>query len=103
MNIKIQTVHFNADSKLEEHIESKVGKLVERNEEVISANVTLRIDKHQENENKVAEIKFEIPGNDVFARKQSKSFEEATDIALDAIKRQLKKYKEKKKDSKKRK
>ena len=101
MNIKIQTVHFSADSKLEEHIEQRVGKLIQRNEDVISANITLRIDKHQENENKVAEIKFEIPGNDIFARKQSKSFEEATDIALEAIRRQLKKYKEKRKGIKK--
>lgn len=101
MNIKIQTIHFNADSKLEEHIEQKVGKLIDRNENVISANIVLRLDKSQENDNKVAEIKLEIPGNDIFARKQSKSFEEATDVALEAIRRQLKKYKEKQRDRKK--
>jgi len=102
MNIKIQSVHFNTDSKLEEHIEQKVGKLIERNEDVISANVTLRLDKNQVQENKVAEIRIEIPGNDIYARKQSKSFEEATDVAIEAVRRQLKKFKEKRRDGKKR-
>jgi putative sigma-54 modulation protein len=96
MNIKIQSVHFNADSKLEEHIEQKVGKIIQRNENVLSANITLRLDKSSENDNKVAEIRLEIPGNDIYARKQSKSFEEATDVALEAVRRQLKKYQEKK-------
>lgn len=102
MNIKIQSVHFNTDSKLEEHIEQKVGKLLQRNEDVLSANVTLKIDKNQVNENKIAEIRIEIPGNDIYARKQSKSFEEATDIAVEAVRRQLKKFKEKRRDMKKR-
>lgn len=102
MNIKIQSVHFNTDSKLEEHIEQKVGKLLQRNEDVLSANVTLKIDKSQLNENKIAEIRIEIPGNDIYAKKQSKSFEEATDVAIEAVRRQLKKFKEKRRDSKKR-
>ncbi|PKP22475.1 MAG: ribosomal subunit interface protein [Bacteroidetes bacterium HGW-Bacteroidetes-21] len=97
MNIKIHTLHFNADKKLEDLIESKVGKIIQRNEDVISADVTLRLEKSQDMDNKVAEIKIEIPGNDLYARKQSKSFEEAADIAVEAIRRQLKKYKEKKK------
>ena len=102
MNIKIQSVHFNTDSKLEEHIEQKVGKLLQRNEDVLSANVTLKIDNSQLNDNKIAEIRIEIPGNDIYAKKQSKSFEEATDIAIEAVRRQLKKFKEKRRDSKKR-
>lgn len=97
MNIKIHTLHFNADKKLEDLIEQKVGKIIQRNEDVISAEVTLRLEKSQDMDNKIAEIKIEIPGNDLFARKQSKSFEEAADIAVEAIRRQLKKYKEKKK------
>jgi putative sigma-54 modulation protein len=58
--------------------------------------VTLRIDKAQTMENKIAEIKLEVPGNNLFAKKQSKSFEEAADLAVEALSRQLVKYKEKK-------
>lgn len=96
MNIKIQTLHFNADKKLEDLISHKVGKVIERHEDVISADITLRLEKSTDMDNKVAEIKIEIPGNDIYARKQSKSFEEATDVCVDAIRKQLKKYKEKK-------
>ncbi len=102
MNIKIQSVHFNTDSKLEEHIEQKVGKLLQRNEDVLSANVTLKLDKSEVADNKIAEIRIEIPGNDIYAKKQSKTFEEATDVAIEAVRRQLKKFKEKRRDSKKR-
>jgi len=95
MNIKIQSLHFDADRKLEDFVESKVSKLVNRHEDVLSADIVLKLENTQDPENKIAEIKLEIPGNDIFAKKQSKSFEEATDIALEAVKRQLKKYKEK--------
>jgi putative sigma-54 modulation protein len=95
MNIKIQTLHFNADQKLEEFVQSKVGKLVGKHQNVINAEVTLRLDKAHDSENKIAEIKLEVPGNNLFAKKQSKSFEEATDVALEALKRQLSKHKDK--------
>lgn len=96
MNIKIQTLHFDADQKLEGFINDKLGKLMKRHEDVISAEVTLRLDKAQDMENKITEIRLEVPGSDVFARKQSKTFEAATDTAVEALRRQLKKYKEKK-------
>lgn len=96
MNIKIQTLHFDADKKLEEFIESRVGKVINRHNDIISAEITLKLEKSQENDNKVAEIKIEIPGNDLYAKRQAKTFEESTDIAMEAIKRQLKKYKDKK-------
>jgi putative sigma-54 modulation protein len=93
MNIKIHSLRFDADRKLEEFIESKVGKLNQYYEGIIGVEVTLKLDKAQNTENKVTEIKLEIPGNDLFAKKQSKSFEAATDTAVEALRRQLKKYK----------
>lgn len=95
MNIKIQTLHFNADQKLEDFVQTKVGKLVDKHQNVINAEVTLRLDKSHDSENKIAEIKLEVPGNNLFAKKQSRSFEEATDVALEALKRQLSKHKDK--------
>ncbi|MBN2681403.1 MAG: ribosome-associated translation inhibitor RaiA [Bacteroidales bacterium] len=93
MNIKIHSLRFDADSKLEEFIETKVAKLNQYYEGIIGVEVTLKLDKAQNTENKVTEIKLEIPGNDLFAKKQSKSFEAATDTAVEALRRQLKKYK----------
>lgn len=93
MNIKIHSLRFDADQKLEEFIESKIEKLNQYYEGIIGVEVTLKLDKAQNTENKVTEIKLELPGNDLFAKKQSKSFEAATDTAVEALRRQLKKYK----------
>jgi len=95
MEIKIQSLRFNADAKLLGFIESKVSKLEQFYEHIIGAEVTLRLDKSDTTENKVVELKLEIPGNDLFSKKQAKSFEEATDLATEALRRQVKKTKEK--------
>lgn len=96
MKVKIQSVHFDADQKLETFIHGKLDKLISRNQNIVLAEVTLKLDKAQTMDNKVTEIKLEVPGSKLFAKKQSKSFEEATDTAVDALNRQLKKYKDKK-------
>ncbi|HHU98433.1 MAG TPA: 30S ribosomal protein S30, partial [Bacteroidales bacterium] len=41
------------------------------------------------------EIKIEYPRGPLFARKQSKTFEEATDLVVSALKKQIIKQKEK--------
>ena len=74
MNVKIQSIHFDADKKLLEFIETKVTKLRTFNHDIIDGNVYLRLDKNETHENKMVEIKLIIPGNDVFAKKQCKSF-----------------------------
>jgi putative sigma-54 modulation protein len=95
MNIKIQTLHFNADKKLIDFTEKKVEKLMKFYEAIVSAEVTFKLDKNQTEENKIAEIKLEIPGNDSFAKRQCKTFEAAVDEVVDALKKQLTKHKEK--------
>ena len=95
MRVKIQSIHFDADQKLLDFIENKVGKLNTYSNAIIDSEVYLRLDKNDAHENKVAEIKLMVPGNDLFAKRQCKSFEEATDQAVEAIRRQLKKKKEK--------
>ena len=95
MNIKIHSIHFDADVKLESFIETKVKRLVQIYEDIIGAEVFLRLNKTQNSENKVSEIKLAIPGSDMFAKKQAKTFEESIDITVEALRRQLKKYKEK--------
>lgn len=95
MNVKIQSIHFDADSKLLEFIKARVSKLKTFNNDIIDGNVYLRLDKNETSENKMVEIKLIIPGNDVFAKKQCRTFEEATDQCIEALRRQLKKKKEK--------
>lgn len=95
MDIKISSVHFDADKKLLEFIDKRVNKLVKFYESIIGAEVTLRLENSQAVDNKVAEIKLLIPGNDLFAKRQSKSFEEATDIVIEALRQQIVKHKEK--------
>ena len=96
MNIQIHSVRFTADKKLIDFVHQKLGKLTQYGEEIVNAEVYLRLDKDQERENKISEIKLELSGGPLFAKKQSKSFEEATDDAVNALKKQITKHKQKK-------
>jgi len=95
MDINIHSIHFDADKKLIDFTNNKVKKLIQFYDNIINAEVFLRIEKDQNTENKLAEIRLDIPGSDIFAKKKSKSFEESIDNCVEAIKRQLTKVKEK--------
>jgi len=95
MNIQIHSVRFDADKKLIDFVNQKLGKLSQFSDDIVSAEVFLRLDKDQDRENKVTEVKLEYPGGPLFARKQSKSFEESTDSVIDALKKQITKHKTK--------
>ena len=93
MNIQIHSLRFDADKKLIDFVTQKVNKLSQLSDDIVSAEVFLRLDKDDERENKNTEIKVEYPRGPLFARKQSKTFEEATDLVVDALKRQIVKQK----------
>lgn len=95
MDFKVNTVHFTADKKLIDFIHDKVKKLGLMSDQIITSEVYLRIDKNDERDNKIAEVKLLMPGSELFAKKQCKSFEEAADGAVDALKKQIEKYKAK--------
>lgn len=95
MDFKVNTVHFTADKKLVDFIHDKVKKLELMNNDIISSEVYLRLDKNDVKENKIAEVKISIPGHELFAKKQCKSFEEAADLAVSALKKQVEKKKPK--------
>lgn len=96
MTLNIQTVRFDADSKLTEHIKRKVEKLSSFHDRIIKVDVFLKLDNvvHQIKD-KVAEIKVSIPRNEIFVKSSSKSFEESFDDAFDSMCNQVKKRKEK--------
>jgi putative sigma-54 modulation protein len=95
MKLKIHSIHFDADQKLVDFVQEKVDKLDHFFDKIIDGEVFLRLDKASNNENKIAEIRLNVPGSNLFAKKQSKSFEESTDSAVEALRRQVKKHKEK--------
>ena len=94
MNVKIQSVKFDADQKLIDFIQAKMNKLDLFAENTISAEVIMKLDKDIERGNKVVTIKLIVPGGDLVADYRSKSFEESVDEAIDALKKQIEKHKE---------
>jgi len=95
MNIKINSVHFKSDKKLEDFIKDKLQKMPTLFDGVIGSEVILKLENTETRDNKIVEIRLLIPGYDLFAKKQSKTFEESTDQAIEALKKQLVKHKEK--------
>jgi len=96
MTVNIQTVRFDADSKLREHINKKLEKLANYHDRIVKVDVYLKLDNvvHQIKD-KVAEIRVKIPRHEFFVKQTSKSFEESFDSALDATITQIKRLKEK--------
>lgn len=95
MNIKIHSVKIDTGKELHSFVKERVGKLELFYDRIVASEVFLRIDGASKTDDKVAEIRMTIPGKELFAKKQGKSFEEATDLAVDALRRQLKKQKQK--------
>lgn len=95
MKVNINSVHFKADRKLEMFIEQKIDKLSLFYDGIIGSDVSLKLNNQADRENKITEIRLNVRGYDLFAKKQSNTFEEATDQAVDALKKQLTKHKEK--------
>ena len=95
MNVNIQTVHFDADSKLKAYIEKKLAKLFQIHDRIVKVDVYLKLDNVVHTiKDKVAEIKVHIPKGDFFVKHSSKSFEESFDEALEAVLIQIKRKKE---------
>ncbi|MCQ2215036.1 MAG: ribosome-associated translation inhibitor RaiA [Bacteroidales bacterium] len=95
MKINIQSLHFDASAQLKEFVEHKVTKLEHFCGNIISADVVLSLDKAENTENKVTEVKLAVSGELLVAQKQCKTFEEGVDLCCDALKKQLEKHKDK--------
>ena len=95
MKISVQSIHFNADRKLLDFIQKKVDKLDLFFDQIINGEVYLKLENVEGEANKIAEIKLAVPGGTLFAKAQCKSFEEATDLAIESLKKQITKHKDK--------
>ena len=89
MDIQIHSIHFDADKDLLSFIKFKLNKLTTFNDSIISADVFLKIEKNNEMENKLVDIKIKVPGKELFAKRQAISFEAAVDEVTEALRRQV--------------
>ena len=96
MNVNIQTVHFDADSKLKMHIAKKIEKINQFHDRVTNVDIYLKLDNIVHNiKDKIVEIKVAVPRHEFFVKHSCKSFEESFDLALNAMISQIKKKKQK--------
>ena len=96
MNVHIQSVHFDADQKLLEHVKAKIEKLEQFHDRIIKVDVFLKLDNVIHTiKDKIAEIRVHVPKADFFVKSTSKSFEVSFDEAFDSLVAQIKRKKEK--------
>jgi putative sigma-54 modulation protein len=95
MQVKIQSIHFDADSKLLDFIQEKVNKLGHYYDGLMGGEVFLRLEKSKDTQNKIAEIKLQTRSGELFAKRQCSTFEAAVTESTDALRIQVKKHKEK--------
>jgi len=95
MKVFVQSVNFNSDKELITFVENKVSSLGKYYDKIVDSEVFLKVQQTSGKENKIVEIKINVPGDDFMVKKVCKSFEEGTVLAVEALKRQLNKRKEK--------
>ncbi|MBR2326027.1 MAG: ribosome-associated translation inhibitor RaiA [Alistipes sp.] len=94
MEVKIQSVKFDASKQLIEFVEKKMSRLERFESNSTGVDVVLKLDKDSERGNKVALVTLHVPGNDIITEQRARTFEEAVDLALDVVKRQIEKRRE---------
>ena len=96
MNVNIQTVRFDADTRLVEYINRKLEKLNTFHDRIIKVSVFLKLDNVVHTiKDKIAEIRVHVPRHDFFVKSTSKSFEQSFDEAFESIVNQIKRKKQK--------
>lgn len=95
MEVRIQSIHFDASEQLQAFIQKKVAKLEKFCDDIKTVEVSLKVIKPETAQNKETGIKVMVPSGDFYANKVSDTFEESVDEAVDAVTKQLEKYKEK--------
>ncbi len=94
MNIKIHSIKFDAGATLLEFVQKKMDKMDKFFDRIVDGEVYLRLN-NEGIENKTVEIKINLPGDQFYAESSARSFEQAMEESANAIKRKLRKHKEK--------
>lgn len=94
MKVNLNAVNFAIRQDLVDFVQKKLDKMDTFYDRVTDADVYLKLDNNSSKENKVAEIKINVPSNQFVVTKEAKSFEEAIDMCMNPIERFLIKHKE---------
>ena len=89
MKVSVQSVNFNISGELVEYIEKKVNNLEKFHDHILGAEVYLKVQSTSEKDNKTVEVKMNLPGNDIVAKKQSRTFEDGVSQAADSIRKTI--------------
>lgn len=95
MEIRIQSVNFDATEKLKAYVDKKVNKLARVSDEILVADVYLKVVKPETAQNKEAGVKIQVPNAELFASKTTDTFEESVELCVEALEKQIIKNKEK--------
>jgi putative sigma-54 modulation protein len=95
MKVNVHAVNFNVDRKLVDFIQERLNKIEKFYDKIVSTDVFLKVENTSDKENKIAEIKINVPGDDFLVKKQCKTFEEAVELASESLQRLVVKRKEK--------
>ncbi|WP_338376204.1 ribosome-associated translation inhibitor RaiA [uncultured Flavobacterium sp.] len=95
MKVNVQAVNFNVDRKLVDFTQERLDKLEKFYDKIVSSDVFLKVENTSDKENKIVEIKINVPGDDLMVKKVAKTFEEAVDSCTSSLERVLVKRKEK--------
>jgi len=95
MKVNVHAVNFNVDKKLVSYVQDRLNKLEKFNGKVVDSDVFFKVVNTSDKENKIAEIKINVPGDEFIVKKQCKTFEEALEQAADSMERLLIKRKQK--------
>jgi putative sigma-54 modulation protein len=95
MKVNVHAVNFTVDGKLVDFIQDRMNKLEKYYDKVVDADIYLKVEKTSDKENKIVEVKVNVPGDDFMVKKQCKTFEEAVETASESLERLLVKRKEK--------
>ena len=94
MTINIQFLDMPTSEALAEYITGKLGKLGNKYDWVINANVSIEKRNDPKGEGKVCKMELSIPGPRIFAESDEKNYELSVKETLKDLEKQLKKRKE---------
>ena len=94
MEIRVQSLKFNADQKLLDFVEKKVSKLEKFDDAITDVEVVMSLLEKPENKN--VKLKIHVPGGSQVIERNAKTFEEAVNECVDVMKEKLTRNKERK-------
>ncbi len=94
MKVRVESVHFTADTELIDFIGKKLSKLEQFYDQILDVSVFLKLENSGQVRDKIFEARVQVPGDTLFVKEVDKTFESATDSAIDTLKRLIIKHKE---------